>query len=524
MLRLRQVAAPDRNIIKGNAGEFAMRIMGNYQIAAVRAAPEQMLHILLAPVAEQPGDTPGISAVHNNVSISQQVYMDIVNQVINRVKSFVQGKAAYQDKVFVESALRSMGIRSAADFVKIAVRTAGLAQKKHRVSVLLKEKEEAAALVRTYLQKGNHPLSRLREKISGKGGKARKNTGGDRRLYDEAARRLRLAEIYALLNDISRVKGGYGRPGRQAALLSEAAGYADSLACERINREGFGIDARDIWQTWNPYERIRIMRREPGAGLIWEELLSAVLLAGVQEAALYSAMFAGPGRAWLDVSEMLSGTARLTAERFFFYHRAFQTADMENQRALMETVEEGFSREIRILGRIREIAEAGDSETDAREIKKSRLLITRFLREQQKEFREGIQEQSRGMLRAAVRIEKEIRRFILYEEIRHAVQREHWIWDSVKIVHVKNRPSGAERSGTEENRIYGGGQANSSINLRDASHREREDIKAELAGRSRKEAGRLIKETMQEQMNILTDKVYGRLEKRLLDEKRRRGM
>lgn len=521
MLKLRQVAMPVRTLTKGNASEFAMRIMGNYQIMAVRLPPRQMFHIILTG-GEEGRDMPGDLSVRNSVNISQQAYLDIVNQIVNRVKSFVSGKAVYQDRVFVETALRSMGIRSAADFVQTAVHTAGIGQKKWKISQLLGKPEEAAAQVRAYLRRGSTRLSKLREKMGGRG----TSTGKHRTLYlwDQVPSRLGLAEICRRLREIYAFREGGARPGRETAVLAEVSGYGDSLLARRINREGFGIQAAEIWSVWNPYEWIRNKTAGTTPGQIWEELAAATLLAGIQETALYEVMSGRRARAWLNVEDMLAGTARMTAERFFFYHRAFRAADMENQRALMETVENGFSREIRILGKIRERAEAADHEKDAGEIKKLRFLITRLVREQQKDFREGLEEQSRGMLRTALRIEEEVRRYILYEDMRHITWQAGRVWDRVKIVHIREgvkgpaNPSGDGSGGSNQNYM------NASMGLRDASHSERETVRAKLSGLSQKETGRLIKETMQEQMNVLTDKVYGRLEKRLLDEKRRRGM
>ena len=107
MITLRQIAGAERDMgILQDSEAFAERLLSNYGLIQMKLSPETMLHTLAGGRPEPDGYRAG--GLTQSFHISQQVEIGVVNQIVNRMKNLVQNGGVYQDKVFVEAALRKM--------------------------------------------------------------------------------------------------------------------------------------------------------------------------------------------------------------------------------------------------------------------------------------------------------------------------------------------------------------------------------------------------------------------------------
>lgn len=106
------------SILKKN-DNFTERLMGNYQIIGNRLEPEDMLHFLSQPPEVYLAEG-GMTSLIENTKIyeNQNLKLDVINNVINRILVSDTYQMTYQDQVFIESTLRKMGITNVQEFIR----------------------------------------------------------------------------------------------------------------------------------------------------------------------------------------------------------------------------------------------------------------------------------------------------------------------------------------------------------------------------------------------------------------------
>ncbi len=171
---------------------FAQRILGNYTLMGAHIAPKDLLFALNSPpdAKEEPAGMTTI-AVQNNVTDQQTVVMDIVNNIVNRILLNETPSFTYQDTVYLETALRKIGIENTQLFLS-------------QVSQLQQEKRSLSSLFQFYQQqaassKGKDTLSqeqRLHSQTPLKDKAVEAAENQNLSLYQEIFQRLATASIY----------------------------------------------------------------------------------------------------------------------------------------------------------------------------------------------------------------------------------------------------------------------------------------------------------------------------------------
>lgn len=106
------------SILKKN-DNFTERLMGNYQIIGNRLEPEDMLHFLSQPPEVYLAEG-GMTSLIENTKIyeNQNLKLDVINNVLNRILVSDTYQMTYQDQVFIEATLRKMGISNVQEFIR----------------------------------------------------------------------------------------------------------------------------------------------------------------------------------------------------------------------------------------------------------------------------------------------------------------------------------------------------------------------------------------------------------------------
>ena len=525
MITLRQIAGAERDMgILQDSEAFAERLLSNYGLIQMKLSPETMLHTLAGGRPDPDGYRAG--GLTQSFHISQQVEIGVVNQIVNRMKNLVQNGGVYQDKVFVEAALRKMGIRNAEEFIRMAVRASGLEIQKRRLAVLAQTEEQAEQAVRKRLAKKKRRFWKRKSDMEKEDAENFKAGRALRRktLYEEVAKRLGGAEAGRLYREFGfHTAFVQGQVPEHFFPMIEQCCIEHGLSVQRLERNGFLLENGGAAMMFNPYEHPRSLGESIEEKQLKSGLLSAVLFNMVRDTALYGALRQGRGGIrHIDIRNAAEHGMRMTMERFFRYHRNVLTADMENQKLLMETLESGFASEIRILRRIYDVEAKKENESEFYRLKQTRHILEGLLKGQKKELDRALDEQGMATVRAVSKIEKEIRGYLSQADIRHVAGQEQWIWEPVRTVHIRNEAAGdrfpAQDESAEERWLTQGAV------LREQGFSDRREIRRQLDNGDSMELSRMIRNNIREQMGTLTDKVYTRLGKRLLDERKRWGM
>lgn len=106
------------SILKMN-DNFTERLMGNYQIIGNGLEPEDMLHFLSEPPELYLAEG-GMTSLIENTKIyeNQNLKLDVINNVLNRILVSDTYQMTYQDQVFIESVLKKMGISNVQEFIR----------------------------------------------------------------------------------------------------------------------------------------------------------------------------------------------------------------------------------------------------------------------------------------------------------------------------------------------------------------------------------------------------------------------
>lgn len=526
MLKLRRITMQEPEFqVLADTEMFAQRILGNYGLMQMRISAETLIQAMLVPYEQREIESQSPSVLVQNIQIRQQACLDVVNQLTNRLQAVERGKQNYQDAVFIQAVLNKLGIHNQIEFLRLITETSGISAQKRELVRLCGGTRQIFTTLKKELEVKKPRLWRRRRS----GGRERTEKGRYY-LHQSVYERMKLWESYNSLQELRKLPGEHLKePGTDFAERMENLEFADSLFVSQLNENVFGIRETEGYPTFNPYERWNPNMEPLSREQLFGTLASAILLNLVKETSIYTAGFhgrmSGTNRLfWLNLKEAVSRSSQMTAAQFLYYHRSLRQADMENQKELLSVISDGFAREVRILYSIRDMAGGREQEDDTKELKKTQRIIAQLLSERQETFQEELLDQTGRMLHAVTQIEEDIRRYVYDTEVYHMTERH---WDSVEeaeLIHIRREGEAGERTAAETPSVQERQMMRQDVSLKDMNYRDTKNIRLNLAEKSKKEVSRLVKDNIQEQMNLLTDKVYSRLEHRLQNEKKRRGM
>ena len=97
---------------------FGKRIEANYNVMAGSLTPENMLHFIAQKqdILMEEGSMTSIVAVDNRIN-RQQINVELINNVLNRILVADEQKLSYQDRVFIDNVLSRIGITDVKQFM-----------------------------------------------------------------------------------------------------------------------------------------------------------------------------------------------------------------------------------------------------------------------------------------------------------------------------------------------------------------------------------------------------------------------
>lgn len=98
---------------------FMERLSGNYKVMGNGIEPEDMLHFVSEPPEIYLAEG-GMTALVDNRTVyeKQNLKLDVINNVLNRILVSDTYRMTYQDKVFIQSVLNRIGVTDVAEFIR----------------------------------------------------------------------------------------------------------------------------------------------------------------------------------------------------------------------------------------------------------------------------------------------------------------------------------------------------------------------------------------------------------------------
>ena len=324
---------------------FAERIIGNYQMLEEQMTPSDMLHFISAPpelYTEEAGMAPLVNQ-QTNVN-TQNMTLQLVNNVLNRILVSDSLQMTYQDRVFVENVLNKIGVTDVQEFIR-------------QVRLMKEETKNTRELLRLY-HSDNQVLRTLREyraeerekeRAEGRESEETEQVRLERQTR-EIWNRLHTEEIYREMSNLVSIR--YGSPvriTRQEMQLSEQSISAEYLTLNRMRSETFSRNQDLVYNRINTYEAGEGDQITENYEETVSSMVKAVLLNAISQIyhMRYSELTTHAAN-WKWLTDAIHVNAQNTFQRFESYHNQLRLSK-EEKNEYHETLQNYERREITAL-------------------------------------------------------------------------------------------------------------------------------------------------------------------------------
>ncbi|MFI3313266.1 MAG: hypothetical protein R3Y62_05200 [Eubacteriales bacterium] len=321
---------------------FEQRVLSNYQTIGAHLIPEDLLHLTTAPmeVFLQEGNMTSL-VVDNRLTTSQNVKLDLINNIINRIALNDSATLTYQDQVYITNMLQKLGVQDVHDFMKT-------------INQLRTEQIQSHKLVEQYrstvLEYMGRPaeLESQAKGVTGDQGEG-EMTSGDQSwfLHQDIYRRLGTIEnIYQIEGHSTNIEGDGYRISRNQLLQSEYMRMANTLLLAEYR--GYvtqQLHGPAVMGT-NPYEY----------PVVTEQLTTEEITAQLSQSVLYNTLsqlftsrihqFVAGNQHNFNLTRALSKTAENSVRRFEINHnegRVLQASHHLQQSAMNQLLQNEYN-------------------------------------------------------------------------------------------------------------------------------------------------------------------------------------
>lgn len=301
---------------------FAARISANYEQMTARLSPEELLHLISAPpeiyLAE--GGAHSFVDVTNNTQ-SQELKLNMINNVLNRVLVMDGRHVTYQDEVFIFNTLRKLGVTDVSQFV-------------HQVRQLFEETNSRNELIDLYWshQAEISELTASYEKL--RDAQTSPEEAGEEQqersvlwLHETIMNRLKTGALYQeLRNYLTQQAGGTFYLNRQELQVGEQSVSAEYILLNRLKNQTTAREVPLVYNRLNVYELGDETTYLSHGGKTVSQIVQAVLLQALSQvyALRYDEIKNSSKSVWYELANAVYETAANTFERFEAYHNKTQ--------------------------------------------------------------------------------------------------------------------------------------------------------------------------------------------------------
>ena len=295
---------------------FTQRLIGNYQIIGNGLEAEDMLHFISQPpeiYLAQGGMTSLIE--QQSVVENQNLKLDVINNVMNRIVTADTYQMTYQDQVFIESVLKKMGVTDVRMFL-------------HQVENIRQEIKNVSRLTDLYWSR-SELLSRLREyrQVQAEGEQKQQEDEADREkeevlyLHQEIMNRLQTGVIYQeIRNYLSSSANHFQKISKEEMQIGEQTITAQNILLNKLKNYTMMEEQPLVYHYLNAYELGDEIRVRENQTRIVNEMVQAVLLNAVHQMyALRTEELSRQDNVWYQLAGSIYQATENTLQRFLNY-------------------------------------------------------------------------------------------------------------------------------------------------------------------------------------------------------------
>ena len=290
----------------------------NYGIISDGIEPEDLLHLVTAPPEVFVAEGGGSGFLSQNITnSSQQNKIEIINNLVNRILLTENENYSYQDRTYISSVLRQLGIHNDERFMNIVHQ---LKNQTDNTEQLISLYQQNSMSLRQIIQ--NYEENEQRE---GKEIPADGEIRPAERYYlqDEIYRRLDTKAVYDFISSYAAYNAGDSSLVRnEAVILGDQMRISQILQLQELKNTVVNEQRSLYYLHANPYESGQdINMTDVTEQTVTEELVSAVLLDLADN--IYSAVNENLKRnesTYIDATKVFFRAADNTFSRFESFH------------------------------------------------------------------------------------------------------------------------------------------------------------------------------------------------------------
>lgn len=305
------------------------KIIANYQLIGMEITSADLLHMMVQePELFLNSESFGIMTIENPVHATNQIKLEMINQLVNRLILYFSPDFTYQDEVFVVSILQKIGIFDVNEFMQQIHRHMDhnllLAKLFHLYGSQNKKITETVHLFQARLQQSYQEVNNLQNAWD-----------TDYKfvyyLHNEVFERLMTAEcshiIYSYYCQMDKRKAT-AQGVREAAWAEQA----DVIQLSQMRKIMFCQTNPVAWQEDLYYERKHFAQESLTEQTVMQRIGAAILENMIQK--LHGVWLREKSVLWRDYKQVFCQSATDVLERFWYFQRK-QTIEMQRYEAYL---------------------------------------------------------------------------------------------------------------------------------------------------------------------------------------------
>lgn len=307
----------DSSILTVN-DNFTERLMGNYQIIGNGLEPEDMLHFVSSPPEVYLAEG-GMTALIDNQTIyhNQNLKMNVMNNVLNRILVSDTYEMTYQDRVFIESTLKKMGVTDVHKFMKQIQNLSEETKNVNYLTDLYWSQQEAVSGLLEYRQMQKKQESKGREE------ETQKKQENALWLHQQIMNRLQTGAVYQeLRNYISSTVHHTKTISGAEMQIAEQTVTAQNILLNKLRNYTMMEEQPLVYHYINAYEMGGEETSYENSTQTMKQMIQAVLLNAVHQMyALRVEDLVRQDNVWYQLAGAVYQAAENTFSRFETYHK-----------------------------------------------------------------------------------------------------------------------------------------------------------------------------------------------------------
>lgn len=337
------------SIIKSN-NNFAERMEANYQVMVSSLSPEVMLHFIAgqSDVLIEGDSMTSLVSVNQKIN-RQQINVELVNNVLNRILAIDNSVLNYQDRTFIDTVLRRIGITDVNQFIRqIQV----MKQNTNQVNELIQQYKQGEDVFHEWKNYQN-VINKKKENHDTTIHKDEKNY--DIWLHQKILNRLETGDIYREMKAFyTPLYDSHKRIDRREWYISEQLIQSQNMELNHYRNEYLNQEEPVYYRTLNQYELGTTNQYDTQIQSIESEMVEAVLLNTINQAyALRKDMIQNAVENEYNFVEGMQSVVENTISRFEEYHQHNRMTYLEAEH-YNKMLQENSQTELHLLQQLME--------------------------------------------------------------------------------------------------------------------------------------------------------------------------